>query len=279
MKKISLLVVLAALMLASCYRVDPGSVGIRVDLTGNEQGELQVYPPGRHAVGVQTRWFQFPVFRQNYVWTAAQNEGSPTDESFSFPVEGLVVQVDVGVEFSLDNERITDIFTRYRRGVDELVNVVIRNQVRDAFNRLASDYTMDDLISGGIEQLITEVEQSIIEYFEPDGIFIHSLSLVNAPRYPQTVQRSIEAKIEATQRATQRENELREAEAQAAKDVAEAEGRAQALLVQAQAEAEANRIRSNSLTNQILESRWIEQWDGQLPEVISGDAELLLNIP
>lgn len=275
MKK-GFIVALVALALAGCYRVDPGHVGIRVDLVGGDQGEMTMFEPGRHALGLQTRWYQFPVFTQNYVWTQDRTEGSDSDESFSFPIEGLEIGVDVGIEYSLEKDRVLDIFTTYRRGVDELTDVVIRNQVRNAFNSLASGLTMDQFISQGPNTLVAEVESAVAAHFAGDGIVIRSLSLVNAPRYPPTVQTAIAEKVEATQRAARRENELREAEAEAQKRIAEAEGRARSTLIQAQAEAEANVVRSASLTPQVLRARWLEAWDGSLPDVVGGEGELQL---
>ena len=46
-------------------------------------------------------------------------------------------------------------------------------------------------------------------------------------------------------------------------EVAKAE--AEKLVVTAEAEKKANELRNISLTPQILESMWIEKWNGQLP--------------
>jgi regulator of protease activity HflC (stomatin/prohibitin superfamily) len=204
-------------------------------------------------------------------------EGSRDDESFTFSIEGLEVNIDVGVEYSLNPDMIKDIFVTYRKGVDELTDVTIRNIVRDLFNAKSQGYNMDTLINGGMAALIDEVELALKEDLEPKGILIQSLSLVNAPRYPKTVQDAIEAKIEATQRAVQRENELREAKAEAEKQIAEAEGKAQSMIALARAEAEANQIVSRSLTDSIIRMEWIKKWDGVLPQV-SSEAGLILDM-
>lgn len=50
-----------------------------------------------------------------------------------------------------------------------------------------------------------------------------------------------------------------------------AQAEADAKLITAQAEAEANALLEKSLTSQILQEKYIEKWNGQLPNVIAGD--------
>ena len=76
-------------------------------------------------------------------------------------------------------------------------------------------------------------------------------------------------------------------QAEAAKKIAEAEGDAKSMVTRAQGEADANRIRQNSLTPQLLELRriensqmLIEKWNGQLPQVESGQGSgMILQLP
>jgi regulator of protease activity HflC (stomatin/prohibitin superfamily) len=276
MKKIIVLSI-GAMALLGCFRVPPGHEGLKVNILGSDKGEIEQYPTGQYLMGINTEWFIFPTFNQNYVWTQDQAEGSPNDESFTFSIDGLAVNIDIGIEYSLNPEKIKDIFVTYRKGVDELTDVTIRNQVRDAFNTFSKDYDMDTLISGGMTQLVDQVEEYLKESFATKGILIQSISLVNAPRYPRTVQSAIEAKIEATQRAVQRENELREAKAEAEKKIAEAEGQAQSILALARAEAEANSIVARSITQNIIQMEWIKKWNGELPEVTS-DANFMMDL-
>lgn len=278
MRRLIIVAVLLVIALTACSRVAPGYQGIMVNTLGENKGEMYQVTTGRYWVGPRKELHVFPTFNQNYVWTQDAQEGSPNDESFTFPVDGLVVGLDVGIEYSLEPDRIIDIFTTYRRGVNELTDVTIRKAVRDSINDLASEYDMDSLVEQGASALVDAAFEEVRDYFAPQGIIIHSLSLVSAPRYPDSVVRSIEAKIEATQRAVQRENELREAQAEAAKQVAQAQGQADSLLISATAEAEANRIKTASLTTQIIQMEWIQKWNGQLPEVAT-DSGMFVQLP
>jgi regulator of protease activity HflC (stomatin/prohibitin superfamily) len=84
-------------------------------------------------------------------------------------------------------------------------------------------------------------------------------------RLPSEVKKSIDSKVAATQIAQQKENELRAAEADAAKAIAQAKG-----------EAESTRIRGEALrTNpQALQQMAIEKWNGQLPQYLGAGAPM-----
>ncbi|MHA7214032.1 prohibitin family protein, partial [Burkholderia pseudomallei] len=92
---------------------------------------------------------------------------------------------------------------------------------------------------------------------------VEKVYFVNQMRLPEQVMNSINGKIAATQIAQQKENELRAAEADAAKQVAIAKGEAEALEVKAKA------LRENS---QILQQMAIEKWDGKLPQYMGSSS-------
>lgn len=276
MKKVSMVLLLIALMamLLSCSDVNPGYVGLKIYKRGNNRGEIQTLGVGRYALSYRYDIKIFPTFNQNYVWTKDQNEGSPNDESLTFPIEGLNINIDVGIEFAVDPENVATIYSEYRKDLEGITDGAMRNYVRDAFLSEAQKYTnMEEFITKSqISSMVKEVEVRTNAYFKIRGIIVNKLYLVNSPRYPETVTKSIEEKIKATQVAIQRENELREAEAEAKKKVAEAEGEAQSKLARAKAEAEANKLLERSVTPIILQKMWIEKWDGKLPEYMTEKA-------
>ncbi len=272
MKKV-LITMIAILAITSCAKVEPGYVALRVWTLGKKAGEIDTLGVGRYSLGVQKEYHKFPVFKQNYVWTKDMAEGSPVDESITFPIEGLTINIDVGIEFSIDSENVAKIYSEYRKTLEGITDGPLRNYVRDSTLDVAKNYhNMEQFISKNeISDMMDKVEVSVQSYFTPKGILVEKIYLVGAPRYPQSVISSIEEKIKATQRAIQRENELREAEAEAKKKVAQAEGDAQAQVARARAEAEANALRQKSYTEEVLRAMWIERWDGKLPQTVTGD--------
>lgn len=263
----------------ACETIEAGYMGVKVDLYGSDKGvDGEEVGPGRYWVGLNERLYEFPVHEQNYVWTKDPQEGSPNDESFTFQTsEGLSVNADAGIQFTIERGKVDKIFQKYRKGVEEIVDIVLRAQVRDAFNAFASQMPVEAVYGKGKMELLAKVEQRVQESFAGSGIDVKNVFLIGDFRLPREVRAALSAKVAATQRAQQRENELREAEAQAAKRVAEAQGEAKATLTKARATAEANLILSRSLTDRLVAYERIKKWDGKLPQV-SGAATPFINM-
>ena len=145
MKKLLWLLVIP--FLVACSSVPPGYTGIKVFLTGGDKGvDSQILGVGRYWIGVNEDLFLFPTFTQNHVWTKASTEGSPNDDSFTFQTkQGLTVNTDVGISYHIEADKVTDIFQKYRKGVNEITHVVLRNSVRDAFNKAASSRDIESV--------------------------------------------------------------------------------------------------------------------------------------
>jgi regulator of protease activity HflC (stomatin/prohibitin superfamily) len=245
--------------------IKPGEVGVVVNLLGREQGvsdkELNV---GIHFIWPWEKLYEFPIFEQNHQWVG--------DEGFSFQTsEGLSVQTDIGITFNLEPAKIHTLFYKYRRGMDEITHLFIRNNIRDAINRTASKMKIEELYGPKKEEFFETVHAISKSELEDLGFNISHLYIIGQFKVPELVMEALNKKIEATQRAQQRENELREAEAQAKKGVAIVEGEARAKLIKAQADAKSNEMISKSLTAELLEWEAINKWDGKLPEAMLGN--------
>lgn len=160
----------------------------------------------------------------------------------------MAVSADVGITYHLLPECIPLIFQKYRRGMEEITHVFIRNYIRDAINKSASHIKIEDLYSSAKETFFSDVEGSVRRELSTIGIDITRIYLIGRFHFPQTVITSLNSKIEATQRDEQRENELREAEA----------------------EAKANLILAQSVTPELIQWQAVQKWDGKLPSVTSG---------
>jgi regulator of protease activity HflC (stomatin/prohibitin superfamily) len=243
-------------LLAGCDNVPAGHVGIQVSRYGGDRGvNIDVKQPGRYFNGWNVDMFLFPTFTQSHVWDKA---GS--DESFTFQtVEGLSVNTDVGISYTIAPENAAKVFQKYRRGVDEITAVYLRAMVRDTLNLAGARMAIEDVYGKGKADLQKSVEDDVKKQAASVGITVESVYFVNEMRLPPSVVNSINAKIAATQVAQQKENELRAAEADAAKAIAQAKG-----------EAEATRIRGEALRSspQALQQLAIERWDGKLPQYI-----------
>lgn len=253
--------------------VSPGYVGVVVNLLGDHKGvdekELHV---GMHVLAPWKTVYQFPIFEQNDTW-----EGDR--DAFNFQTsEGMAVCAEVGITYHLRSENIPAIFQRYRRGMYEITHVFIRNYIRDAINKSASHVKIEDLYSNGKESFFEEVEKHVRADLQSIGIEITRIYLIGRFHFPPNVIAALNAKIEANQRAQQRENELREAEAEAKKQIAKAEGAARCAILKAESEAKANEVLAKSVTEELIKWQAVQKWDGKLPKVTGSDPMTMITL-
>jgi regulator of protease activity HflC (stomatin/prohibitin superfamily) len=270
---------LGCLSMASCSKVPAGQVGVKVYLLGDSKGvDNQILGPGRYFIGWNEDLFLFPTFTQNYTWDNIKDSSSPEDESITFQDrDGLKVNSDIGIAYSFDPSKISNIFQRYRKGTEELNQIVIRNAVRDALVSEASKMRVDEIYGPGKEQLIKNVEARVRSQFDPIGIKVERLYWTGAFRLPDEVVNMINAKINASQKTLQKTQEVESAKADAQKAIEDARGRAESVLLEAEAQAKANKILSESITPELVKYKAIERWDGKMPKVQGTSNGMLLN--
>jgi len=265
---------------SGCSKVPAGYAGVKVYLLGGDKGvSSEVLPVGRYWIGINEELYLFPLFTQNYVWTKDPTEGSPNDESITFQTkEGMSVGVDIGISYRVEKNKVSSIFEKYRKGVDEITDIFLRNMVRDAFVTIASSKPVESVYGEGKEDLIKNVEVLVKKQVDDIGIVIEKIYYVGDMRLPPQVLKALNMKIEATQRAQQRENEIRESEAEAKKLETEARGIGNSTLIKAKSIAQANKIVNESLTGLLVEYEKVKKWNGELPQISGGNTISMIDL-
>jgi len=273
------MIVAALIFVSACSKVPAGNVGIKVYLLGGAKGvDTEQLSPGRYWIGWNEDLYLFPTFSQNYVWAEKSERGN---ESLTFGTsEGLSVNADIGITYAIEPGKAALVFQKYRKGVDEITDIYLRNMVRDALVKTASTRKIEDVYGVGKADLISAVETMVRAEVKDIGIQVEKVYWIGDLRLPQTVTSSINAKITATQQAQQRENQVATARAQAEIDVTKAEGEAKAKLAMATAEAQAIKIQAEALSNSpgLIELRRIEKWDGKYPQVMGGSTLPMISV-
>ena len=249
----------------SCERIDAGHVGVKVNQYGDNKGVSDVvevtgmvfYNPITHSI------YEFPTFIQHKEYTG--------DNSFVVnSKDGSEFHVSPIINYSVQREKVPQIFAKYRRSLDQIEEGFLKTAVFDAFRLATNKYTADELI-GNRQNYENEVRKILEGQLLREGFIVNQFT--SNLIYPETFKKAIEAKNNAVQAALRAENEVKTAEAQAKIKVATAEGNAQAMLTSAKAEAEANRMKQQTLTPLLLQLEYINKWDGKLP--VYGQAPIL----
>lgn len=249
-------------VLSGCGYVEPGHVGVKVNLYGEEKGiDDSVIPPGRIWYNPwATVIYEFPVYEQNVVWTQ--------DETIQFnDRNGAPIQAEIAVQYSFDQEHLPKMFNKLRKDADAISHGFLRTQVRDKINRQSETLDVTQIFGPERSKLLDRAKTALNdELSEEYGISIHTLAIVGKLVVDPQVEASINAVITANQRALEAENKVRQIEAEAEQAKAQAEGEASAKLIAAQKEAEANDVITKSLSPELLKYKAMQKWDGKLPQ-------------
>lgn len=158
---------------------------------------------------------------------------------------GAQADLDLSVTYSLEPDSVLELYTRYR-SQERFVQQVVEPRILSVVRSVPAPYSPVEFRG----ERRTEVQQIMLDRLNADldayGVTVSQVNLQNITFTPE-VEESIKQVEIAQQEQAKAEANLRATEVSA-----------QAQVVEAEAEAEANKIRSESLTPQLLQYRWIE---------------------
>lgn len=193
--------------LCNLQTVPAGYVGVKVNLYGSDKGvQQEELGVGRYLLTGNEQAYLFPTFNQLHTYKVP----------FTFQTsDAMAVNAMIGVEYQVKPSMATKVFQTYRKGVEEITDVNLRQNVSDALIKYASLMDVNELTANGKSKLLDHVTEELRHQLEDVGIHIIRVSWASDIEYPPQVRESINAKIEATQRAMLRENEVAQSKAEA----------------------------------------------------------------
>jgi len=167
-----------------------------------------------------------------------------------------VVTAIIAVNYRLDGKFASMVYqsigTNYK-------NIVVAPSIQNAFKSATAKYTAENLIKLR-EQVRLDAEGELQKQLEPYHIIVENFNIINFDFSPE-YNASIEAKQVMEQNVQTARLELEKAKVSAEQRVVEAQG---------QADAQKALKDSGALTPEYLQYLFLTNWDGNLPEVISG---------
>jgi regulator of protease activity HflC (stomatin/prohibitin superfamily) len=265
---VALLVGLGMLVSTMVFTQDRGEAKVIVNFDGTIAGEKL-----DTGFGVKAPWqkvVNFDVFQQEVLFAGEGNEAPSYSggevsgaEVTAAVARGAQSFVDLQVVYSLDPKAVTDVYTSYRdqeRFTRQIVLPNILSSMRDVPSAYTPVEFRGEKRGEATEALLKTMNQKLEKY----GVDVSSVNLQDI-RFTAEVEQSIkdvevaqqtEEKAKATLRAT--------------------EVSAQAQVVEAQAKADANRLLTESLTPEILQSRYLDSLkEGTVFVVEAGSTPLL----
>lgn len=280
---LALAIIIGVIMLALCTtRVPAGYVAVQYNMNGGVKDE--VLTQGWHLVSPTTKTTLYTVGIEQSYLTAGDNGDSEGDESFSASSsEGKAMQIEMTFTYQYQPDSVNDVFTRFKgQSGKDVRDSFIKPNMISWTKEVIARYKVSDILGEERANVNIALTEYLSEKFEKYGITIANVSLSNIEVDEETRQ-AINAKITAQQNAeTQSINNqtnIDKAAAEAQVKLTQAQAEADAKKIQAEAEAKANELLQKSLTDKILRQEYIDKWNGELPDIVTGDDSMSLMIP
>jgi len=267
------------LVLAALITIHPGHVGVSVKKCGDGGVSSNPIPTGYYWRSLFCEdVVEYPISVQTLVLSKNPHEGQPIDESITVTSsEGLPVNLDVSLSFTIDPVKVPTIYTKYRNGIDMIAHNFIRQTIREGGQSVFAQFTAEQLYSTKREESRVEVQRFLTQRLGSEGFVIQQFT-VNETRVPEAVVQAINAKVAMIQESQKAEAQVRKAEAEAKQRVAQAQGEAEAKRLSADAEAYFNKTVAASITPAYVEYKALERWRGELPRMMGAGAVPFVNL-
>ena len=275
--------VLSAIVIIFCIvialfctvRIPAGYVGVIYNMNGGVAETTLTQ--GFHLVKPTQKVTTYTIGIEQSYLTSDSTGDSKNDESFEVPSnDGKGLTVDMTFTYRFDPDQVADTFTRFKgQSGKDVKEVFIKPNIMSWTKEVTAKYSVIDLLGDQRASLNSELTAYLKDKFEPYGIIIESVSLIDIDPDDETraaAQQDLElAKIEQQTANVNAEKEKEVAITKANQEKETAQINAEAKLIEAQAQADANRLISQSLTPELIEQQKYEKWNGQLPTVQAGN--------
>ena len=283
----------------SCAKKVPaGYIGIQYSMNGGVSDD--VLTQGWHIVSPTKEIVLYSIGIEQSYLTAGDDGDSSKDDSFEVPSsDGKGLMVDLTFTYRFDPDKITELFTRFKgQSGKEVRDSFIKPNIISWTKEITAKYPVTEILGDERANLNIAVSEYIRDKFEPYGIVVENVSLINIDADDET-RASVQRKVNAQQELELAQIEQKTANVQAQKDkevalikaeqdketaeiAAEqarikAEGEADATRIKAEAQAAANDLIAASLTPELIENNKISKWNGEVP-VVSGSGATIVDV-
>jgi regulator of protease activity HflC (stomatin/prohibitin superfamily) len=197
------------------------------------------------------------------------------------------VHVEMVLNYRLKPDQAADV---YQRIGPNYASVIIDPAAQEVLKAVTALHIATEILQQ--RPLIkAAVQKDLTIWLEKYGVELKEAALANI-KFDPAYEKAIEAKQIEEQKAEQKRYELIQAQRQAEIAAAQAKGQGDAARERAKGEAEAMKIRaeadanynqkvSASLTPTLIQQRYLEKWDGKLPQFSAGGSTpgVFLNVP
>lgn len=243
---ITVVLLIAVITLLNCFTiVEAGHTGVVVTMGKVKEGVLQ---EGIHA--------KAPFVQQVVKIDNRIQKLEVQTEAFSKDLQS--VQTVLAINYRVDPAKSYSIYKNIGANYESVLVVPAVNEVLKA---ITATYTAEQSVTNRVlisEGLVTGLNEKLNNI----GLYITDVNIIDFD-FSDAFITAIEEKQVAQQKLLKAETEKQTA-------ITNAQAEAEATKIRAEGEAAANKTITESLTQEIIENKKIEKWNGELPRVTGG---------
>lgn len=232
-----------------------------------DTGEVAVVKHYGEAKEVKTPGLNYSFWgTHKFVYLDTKVQDLPI-EAVTYSSDAQTMSVQMNVQFKIREDKALEIVKTY--GTLEALTARISSIITEQPKTVLSTHTAMDIIAnrGAMTPAVEDAIRKAIgdEYY----VDIIKVTITNID-FSDAFEQAVENKMIAEQAKLQADYENE-------KKVASAKADAEAKILAAEAEAKANELLEKSLTDKILQDKYLDKWNGVLPSVVAGeDANLMI---
>lgn len=235
------------LTLASCSRVEPNQAGVLMENYGrNGKSDFTVVSGRVWTIAPGTELYQVPLWEQRGKFEDAVTlKASDNTDFAATPVYTFRVTKDRAVDVVFDNKQLG----YGSEFIQSLQDNILEPKILDLMKEESRRYTTEELMAkGGSLAFEQKVQDIVREEFKKRGLELMTFS--SQLTFSKSVTERIDKRNEVNQNIAVIDQQIEEQKKR---------------LELARLEAETNKLKSDGITEKLLQQQFIEKWDGKTP--------------
>lgn len=237
---------------ACAERIPTGYSGVVYRMNGGVQDE--VLNTGWHIVSPTKKVKKFTIGNEQLLLTKDEREGSEEDESFKVSTaDDASIAISFQMSYRYDQATLVDTYKRFK-GMDgeDIVNRRVKTVLKSKVSEVTTNHSMMDIYSGNRAQINEEITEYLNKSFRKAyGLEVLDASIVDV--HPdKKLKAAIDNRVTALQKKQQAQAEQETVKVEAETALIKAKKQAEIKVTEAEAEAKANKVKAESITDELI---------------------------
>lgn len=250
----AIVVVAVLVCVVKCVEKIPvGYEAVVYNISGGVSGET--LDTGWHVVSPMKQVKNFTISNEQIILSKDSREGSEGDDSFKVSTsDDAMLAISFQMSYRFNPETLVDTYKKFK-GMDgeAIVNNRVKTVLKSKVSEVTTNYSMMDIYSGNRSEINNKITEYLNNAFEKEyGIQVLDASIIDV--HPDDkLKESIDNRVTALQQKQQAQVEQETAKVQAQTALIKAQNDADIKVTKAEAEAKANKLKSESLTPELIQ--------------------------